>query len=166
MVKLVGIPLSDIEKRLKNIRPAKHRGEIIKLAGEKIVIDESYNSNPKALLSSLESLKKLSPRGRYVLILGEMRELGGFSKQLHEEIGQFLVHWIEKDSPPLSVITVQGDSSRISDQIEKTHPSVPVKHLETVEQARQIIPAMLRSGDIVFVKGSRGVGLDQLLDSL
>lgn len=166
MVKLVDVPLRDIEKRLKNIKPAKHRGEIIQLAGEKIVIDESYNSNPKALLSSLESLKKLSPRGRYVLVLGEMRELGNFSKQLHEDVGSFLADWIGKERPRVSIVTVRGDSSRISDQIKKFHPSVPVKHVETTEQAKQIVPSLIHSGDIVFIKGSRSVGLDQLLSTL
>lgn len=164
MVQLVNVSNIALEKRLENIRPAKHRGEIVRLSEEKILIDETYNSNPKALLSSLRSLKKLAHHRRSVLILGEMRELGAYSKQLHEEIGSFLADWVTQDRPRLLLITVQGDARRISEQIEKIHSGFTSIHLESIEEAKETIPALIEPEDLIFIKGSRGVRLEQLLE--
>ncbi len=166
MVHLVGVPLPEIKKRLSKIRPASHRGEIINLSQDKILIDETYNSNPKALISSLQSLKKMTSHRRKILVLGEMRELGAYSDSLHEQVGDFLVDWIKKENPSICLVTVQGNSSKISDKVKTQCPQVTAIHLSSVEEAIEQVPGLTRSGDLLFLKGSRGVKLDLLLQDL
>lgn len=166
MAQLAGVSVSEIKGRLSNIRPASHRGEIILLSQNKIVIDETYNSNPKALISALSSLKKMAPLKRKVLVLGEMRELGAFSAALHEEIAAFLVDWVREKNPSLLVMTVQGDAEKISEKLRTQCPEVSVVHVPSVEVAKERLISLLAPEDIVFIKGSRGIKLDLLLNSL
>jgi UDP-N-acetylmuramoyl-tripeptide--D-alanyl-D-alanine ligase len=166
MAQLGGVSLAEILSRLPSIRPASHRGEVIPLTANKILIDETYNSNPKALLSSLETLKKMAPNRRKVLVLGEMKELGEFSASRHRDIGAFLSSWIQQKQVPLILVTVQGDSHFISDEVKSHCPSSIVEHVTSVEEAAQRVNALLVPGDVVFLKGSRGVKLDRLLTLL
>lgn len=166
MVQLAGVSVSEIKNRISKIRPASHRGEIISLSQNKIVIDETYNSNPKALKSALSSLKKISPTRRKVLILGEMRELGSYSEALHEDVGNFLVEWVKSDNPLLHLITIQGDAKKISDRVKSLCPQVSVDHYPSVQEVIQSLPGMVSPNDIIFLKGSRGVKLDLILNSL
>lgn len=166
MVRLVDVPLVDIKKRMAEIKPAPHRGEIVTLSDRKILIDETYNSNPKALLSSLKSLTKMNHRRRKVLVLGEMRELGAFSSALHDEIGEFLVSWITQEKPLLKLVTVQGDARRISDRVIRSCPHIETHHVDDVKALMKDLPKWLKPQDIVFLKGSRGVKLDSVLSVL
>jgi UDP-N-acetylmuramoyl-tripeptide--D-alanyl-D-alanine ligase len=166
MVQLAGVSVSDFKSRLSKIRPAPHRGEIVSLSENKVVIDETYNSNPKALKSSLKSLKKISPNRRKVLVLGEMRELGTYSESLHEDIGDYLVEWVKADNPLLRLITVQGDAKKISDRVKSLCPQITVDHFSSVQEVIKSLPELLSPKDIIFLKGSRGVKLDLILNSL
>ncbi|MSP18820.1 MAG: UDP-N-acetylmuramoyl-tripeptide--D-alanyl-D-alanine ligase [Bdellovibrionales bacterium] len=166
MAQLAGVSVSEIKSRLLKIRPASHRGEIILLSQNKIVIDETYNSNPKALISALNSLKKMAPLKRKVLVLGEMRELGVFSAALHEEIATYLVDWVREKNPAMLVMTVQGDAEIISEKLRTQCPEISIIHASTVEVAKERLISLLAPEDIVFIKGSRGIKLDLLLNSL
>jgi UDP-N-acetylmuramoyl-tripeptide--D-alanyl-D-alanine ligase len=166
MVRLVDIPVVEIRKRMARIKPASHRGEIVSLLDRKILIDETYNSNPKALLSSLKSLTKMNHQRRKVLILGEMRELGAFSSALHDEIGDFLVSWITQEKPLLKLITVQGAARRISDRVNRDCPHIETHHVDELKALIESLPKWLKPEDIVFLKGSRGVKLDSVLFGL
>jgi len=138
----------------------------VTLSDRKILIDETYNSNPKALLSSLKSLTKMNHRRRKVLVLGEMRELGAFSSALHDEIGEFLVSWITQEKPLLKLVTVQGDARRISDRVIRSFPHIETHHVDDVKALMKDLPKWLKPQDIVFLKGSRGVKLDSVLSVL
>jgi len=166
MVQLLEVSVEQIKARLVNIRPASHRGEVIQLSQDKILIDETYNSNPKALISSLDSLKKLAPKRRKVLVIGEMRELGGFSEKLHEQVGDYLADWLNVDNPAIELITVEGDAYKIAERVKQRCPQTLTSHLPSIQEARAKVPELIRGGDIIFLKGSRGVKLDQLLSVL
>ncbi|MFM8316661.1 MAG: UDP-N-acetylmuramoyl-tripeptide--D-alanyl-D-alanine ligase [Deltaproteobacteria bacterium] len=166
MVRLANVSVADIRQRISKIQPASHRGEIRLLSQNKIVIDETYNSNPKALKSSLDSLKKLALNKRKVLVLGEMRELGPFSSALHDEIGFYLADWVKQGHPSLLLVTVQGDAKKISERLSSLCPQIETHHFDQVQQATQFVNQQLKPEDIVFLKGSRGVKLETVLASL
>lgn len=166
MVRLGGVPVEAIKVQISKIRPASHRGEISVIQNHRILIDESYNSNPKALLSSLKSLKKMNRKKRKVLILGEMRELGAFSDALHDEIGDYLVDWIANEKDSLLVVTVQGDAKRISDRVISSGLKTETRHFSDVHEVIPQLSKILQPADIIFLKGSRGVKLDLVLPHL
>lgn len=156
--RIFGVPTSEIEERSKSLRPASHRGEIISL-GKRTLIDESYNSNPTALLSSLRSLMQTDPARRLVLILGEMRELGEFSTEKHQGVGRELGSLLQKRSSPSVVIGVGAGMKHMLAELKGPE----LFEVDSAEEAAGILDKISRDGDVIFVKGSRGVKLDKVI---
>lgn len=83
----IGIKLPEIVRGLEGIRPQKGRMNMIKLKDQMIVIDDSYNSNPKSAVEALRTMAKIEWSGRKIAILGNMNELGNFTKEGHVMVG-------------------------------------------------------------------------------
>lgn len=161
--KLVGIAWDDIERRVSKVIPSHHRGEMTEIRNGIILIDESYNSNPSALLSSLESVMLLDPHKRRVLVLGEMRELESFSRELHEEVGTQLGKMLVEKNISAVVYGVGKDTRFLLDAIRNQKPQVDCHFASNVQEIEPQIMAQIKAGDIIFVKGSRGIELDHLV---
>src|SRR5437764_173968 len=85
------VPLESIAERASRVKPASHRGEIIRLANGVTVIDDSYNANPRATAQALDVL--IAARGtRRIAVLGVMLELGDRAAALHEDVGRVAAH--------------------------------------------------------------------------
>ena len=82
-----GVPLAEISAKASRLRPAAHRGEIVRLASGITVVDDSYNANPTATRKALEVLTSGSA-SRRVAVIGEMLELGERSPELHAGVGR------------------------------------------------------------------------------
>ncbi len=158
---LVGVPLEKQVERLEKIRPAAHRGVVLRLADERIVIDEAYNSNPSALRSSLKSLSFLNPSRRKVLFIGDMLELGDFAKARHKQLGEELVRTLTGHSYVL--IGVGPLTQHLVESARTLNPKLETQHFADATAAGTWAKAELRAGDLLFIKGSRGGKLESLL---
>ena len=131
------------------------RGQRRELAGGVVLIDDCYNANPMSMRAAIADLVE-SAQGRTVAVLGDMLELGSASAQLHREIGEFAsasgVGLILAVGPRAAGIagSFSGESRRARD----------------AHEAALALPGLLREGDTVLVKGSRGVGLEHVAQSL
>lgn len=136
------------------LRAPRHRGEVHHLANGITLVDDCYNASPVAMARLLELLAA-SP-GRRVAVLGEMRELGPTALQLHRHVGEQAARCADL------LVAVGGPLAGAL--AAAAGPSA--RHLPDVASAVAHLPEILRPGDVVLVKGSRGVGLDQLVDTL
>jgi len=166
LAKLVGVSWKDIAQRVSKVVPSHHRGEMSELSNGMILIDESYNSNPAALLSSLESVMLLDPSRRRVLVLGAMRELEGFSRELHEEVGVRLGKMLVEKNISAVLYGVGQDTQSLLEAVQKQRSQVECHFSNAVSEIESQVLAELKKGDIIFVKGSRGIELDRLVKSL
>lgn len=159
----LGVPIEDIAARTSSLRAAHHRGELLRLPGGVTLIDDSYNSSPAALRQSLEMLRSSTGSARRVAILGEMLELGDHAAALHQECGRAAA----AASVDL-LIAVGGDAARelASAAIAAGLPAASVIHVPGKAQAIDAALQRVRPGDLVLVKGSRGIGLDAVVDRL
>src|SRR5262245_32820408 len=82
------VPIAAIAERAATLKPAAHRGELLRLPGGITLIDDSYNSSPAALKTSLATVHASTGSARKVAILGEMLELGDHADRLHAECGR------------------------------------------------------------------------------
>jgi len=161
---LLGVSMPEIKLRLSELKPPAHRGVIIQIGKNVTLVDESYNSNPSALKSSLQSVWELNPKRRRILVIGEMREMGQFSKKVHERIGGEIVNLYKKKSIPFILYAVGKEAWTLSAEVRKKLPHVFCKDLQTQSEAQVEIEKTLQKEDILFVKGSHGVRLDLLVD--
>ena len=157
-----GIPLEIISARATTLAPASHRGEIVRLSNGVTVIDDSYNANPTATKSALDVLARSASR-RKVAVLGEMLELGERSAALHEDVGRAAAA-----AGVDLLITIGGApaaamaDAAVAAGLDRSR----VSHMATSDAAGDAVASGVRSGDLVLVKGSRGVKTDRVVDRL
>jgi len=149
-----GMQLSECIAALAQLHPADKRGEQILFRGARI-INDSYNSNPRALNAMVDALMAVEAK-RHIVIAGEMLELGSEAAHLHEQCGQHM-----QQSGVDVVIGVRGDAAELVRGAGDTAIFV-----EAPEEAGAWMLANLQEGDAVLLKASRGVRLERALNVL
>ena len=155
---VMGIELRALRKAVASFEPAKMRGQVVRRGGLTI-LDDCYNSNPAAAKAMLEALSQLAG-GRMVAVLGEMRELGSRSAELHREVGRAAA------SAGVELVVAVGPEGKeiLAGAIEAGLSRDSVELFDDAEAAGRALPDLLRDGDRVLFKGSRGVGLEKALE--
>jgi len=127
------------------------------------VINDCYNSNPVALVAMIEILVHTPASGRRILAAGEMLELGHSSAELHREAGRAAAATGTLDW----IIGVQGDGeSFVRGAVEAGHPAARAKFIGSSTEAAVFVADLLKAGDLMLVKGSRGVKMERIVESL
>ncbi|HTV08793.1 MAG TPA: UDP-N-acetylmuramoyl-tripeptide--D-alanyl-D-alanine ligase [Candidatus Aquilonibacter sp.] len=152
--------LSDIDidtccAGVEEMRPTEKRGRVIEVRGARL-IDDTYNSNPKALASMVEALRQTAGTRR-IVVAGEMLELGPDGPSLHRAVG-------EQMTGIDVVIGVRGLASEIVDGARSA--GVAAEFVESPGEAAVWLEQNLCKGDVVLLKASRGVHLERALEAL
>jgi len=153
---------NDVRDAIAAMKPEKKRGEVVKFKEGFAVIDDSYNSNPKALTEMIRFLGRLKGYSRKIVVAGEMLELGAASAELHRTCGQEAA-----TSGASFVIGVQGEARSFLDGARDA--GIASEHLKFAKdstEAGRMLSEVIKSGDVVLVKGSRGVKLENVLNAL
>ena len=157
------IPLDEIVARAARLQPADRRGAVRRLGQGLTLIDDSYNSSPAALQRALEVVASDTGATRRVAVIGEMLELGDHSIPLHQQCG-VAAAWTGLQL----LVTVGGAPARACAAAAIAAGMAPVSVLsyESSEAAAPAVVAALRPGDLVLVKGSRGIRTDIIADRI
>ena len=130
------------------------RMERIQLRGFSI-LNDAYNSNPASAVRAILEFVRGPAAGRRVVVLGDMRELGGRTRYWHEKLGDLLAGTKGVDL----VVGVGPETSHVLDRVRGVH-------FGTVEEACRNVHKFLRPGDSLLLKGSREVGLENLIKAI
>jgi UDP-N-acetylmuramoyl-tripeptide--D-alanyl-D-alanine ligase len=149
-----GIKLSDAVATLATLKPADKRGQVVQV-GNIRVINDCYNSNPKALEAMVEALAAM-PAKRRIVVAGEMLELGPAGESMHKSAGQ---HIAEKKLDML--LGVRGLAQSLVDGAKAK--GMRAEFVPTPEEAGEWLAREARDGDVVLLKASRGVKLEKAL---
>jgi UDP-N-acetylmuramoyl-tripeptide--D-alanyl-D-alanine ligase len=157
------IPVADMAERAASLKAASHRGDVVRLSRTVVVIDDSYNANPTAMQQAVDVLTRSRTTGRRVAVLGEMLELGDRALALHQSVGEYAA-----GAGVDELVAVGGAPARaLADAARKTGlVSGEVRYFETSDDAAERVTSSTQSGDLVLVKGSRGVRTDKVVDRL
>ncbi len=160
-VKTLGYDFRKVDTSKIKLAAAPMRGEIVNKGGVK-VINDSYNANPESVKAGLEAFKSTPAAGRRILILGDMLELGQRSEKYHRELGNLLAKY------EFSFAIVVGDWCRaVLEGARQAGISVSkLRSFKSADEAAFGIGELIKSGDVVYVKGSRGVHLEKLIDKI
>ena len=150
-----GVPLQAAAQSLSSLSAGDKRGEVLHFAGA-TVINDCYNSNPKALENMVRSLAQLQAQ-RHIVVAGEMLELGPAAETLHRDCGKYMGNYgIDK------LLGVRGLAKAM---VEGAHEAgVDAEFVDTPEEAGEWLRREVESGDAVLIKASRGVRLERALD--
>ena len=152
-----GVELDAAVKALELLTAGDKRGEVMEIAGATL-LNDSYNSNPEALRSMIRTLAA-RPARRRILVAGEMLELGEHGPALHTVCGKTAA-----ESGLDLVVAVQGNAVHLA--TAACAGGVASLFLPDAEAAGQWLKQNLREGDVVLVKGSRGVHLERAIEAI
>src|SRR5690348_16847261 len=157
------IGAAEAQKVFSTLRVPSMRGELLRFSNGAALINDSYNSSPAALHAMVAVLAATPNFQRRILAAGEMRELGAASPALHREAGVFTaktggVDW---------VIGVEGNASEIVEgAVAAGIPRAQTKFFASAEHAAEFLQEFIRPGDVLLVKGSRGVKMERIVEAL
>ncbi|MBS6862051.1 MAG: UDP-N-acetylmuramoyl-tripeptide--D-alanyl-D-alanine ligase [Clostridiales bacterium] len=159
VTKELGGDLREAAEALASYRPLAMRQQIHRTQGGLTVIDDSYNASPDAIYSSLEVLGGFS--GRRVAVLADMLELGAIEKKAHEEVGLCAARG------GVSLLVTVGERAKWIAEGAQSYRNPPeCRSFATNEEAIAFLHNALKSGDVVLVKGSRGMRTDEIVKGL
>jgi UDP-N-acetylmuramoyl-tripeptide--D-alanyl-D-alanine ligase len=151
-----GIALNQAAHALASLMPSDKRGQIVEI-GAATVINDCYNSNPKALQSMVDALLAM-PAKRHIVVAGEMLELGPAGEELHRECGTYIAaHGVSQ------LVGVRGLAKPMVQAAKAV--GIAADFVETPEEAGSWLAANAKAGDVVLLKASRGVKLEKAIDS-
>jgi UDP-N-acetylmuramoyl-tripeptide--D-alanyl-D-alanine ligase len=150
-----GITPSEIAEALPSLQAADKRGQVVQL-GNISVLDDCYNSSPKALMAAVDTLAAM-PARRRIAVAGEMLELGLAGEQLHRECGRYMA------GSKLDVLLgVRGLAEPMVKAAREA--GLQSEFVATPEEAGEWLARETQDGDVVLLKASRGVKLEKALE--
>ena len=146
-----------IEDRIHTFTPPKGRCEV-KNNGSYIIIDDSYNANLESTLAALDYLNAFSGSGNKIFILGDMLELGTSSESQHREIAK------KCNDLNINAIMTYGTETKITNKYVKE--SIYKKHFDNQSQLCEELKEIANKNDKILIKGSRGMKMENIVESL
>lgn len=151
----------EIAGALKTVAPPAQRGEVLHFAEGFTVINDSYNSNPAALFSMIETLNGgANGAKRKIVIAGEMLELGEREAEIHRDTGARIAK-----SGVDALYGVRGLAKNLIEGARENGLN-DVEFFENSDAAGEFLANEIRAGDLVLVKGSRGVRTEKVVERL
>ena len=151
-----GMSLAEAVGALATLKPAEKRGEVLRL-GNITVINDCYNSNPRALEAMVDALAMM-PAKRRIVVAGEMLELGRAGEEMHRRAGE---HIANKKIDVL--LGVRGLAQAMVDGARRAGSHADF--VSSSEEAGEWLRRGAREGDVILLKASRGVRLEKALEA-
>lgn len=155
-----GVPIDKIQRAIANAEITKNRLDIEKV-NDVLLIKDYYNASFESIKPSLEYLANLD-RGRKIAVLGDIKEVGSFSKEIHEKVGKEVAkNKIDK------LITVGEEAKNIVKKAKNEGMSnEDVCSCDSNEQAIEVLKGMLLKGDTVLLKASNSMKFGEIYDEI
>jgi len=147
---------------LERFSPMKMRMERVQLLNGVQVVNDSYNANPSSMFAALRTIGSAKKAGRFIAVFGDMLELGDAAKEKHFELGKNAANF------KVSKLYVAGE---FAGEVVKGAVSGGIKESDIVckekaDDLKQRIFDEIKTGDVVLVKGSRGMGMEVIAEYL
>jgi len=155
-----GGDLDEAAQRMEQVEAGPGRGKVHRLRREIVLIDDSYNCSPAALASILETLRLSDATGRKVLVMGDMLELGRVEGALHREAGK------RAATAGVEMLVAVGTLTRSAAETARRAGVPEVHHHASSDKAAESVEEFLKDGDLIVVKGSRGMRMERVVEAL
>tara|TARA_B100000745_G_C20152315_1_gene395041 strand:+ start:3226 stop:4515 length:1290 start_codon:yes stop_codon:yes gene_type:complete len=152
---------SQICEAIQGYTPPQGRMRVHEGIKNTLLIDDSYNASPVAMIAALDTLNEIQAAGEKIVVLGDMLELGTFSMDEHMHVGRCAAKKADL------LVTVGLRAKGIADGANKARMAKKnMVHFNTSEEAAEFLIEKVESGDVVLVKGSQGVRMEKITEAL
>jgi len=158
---IMGASLDDIAKGLQDVSLSPMRSQLLRREGYTIYLD-AYNANPASTEAAVSYIQGMGKRGRSIVVLGDMLELGKAALKEHKKIADMVLHGTSS-----VFITYGSIYEKIYSQTKCCYAGRALYlHCETHEEIQGVLNENIREGDWVLIKGSRGMKMERVAESL
>ncbi len=157
VAKVLGIDWGSLKAGVSVDMPTG-RSQRFNLPNDVVILDETYNAAPEAMLAALQLLAD-TPGKRKVAVLGAMKELGERSQQLHQRVGET----VQKLNLDGLLVLVDGEDA---ETIAKSADGIPSECFATHGELVARLKTFVQPGDLVLFKAAHSVGLDRVVNQL
>lgn len=155
-----GLNLVKIAEALLEYEAPPRRGKLVEGIKHAWIIDDSYNASPLSMEAAIHTLKDLKA-SRKIAILGDMLELGKYTNEAHEHIGELVPKVFD------ILVTVGTRAKFIAEGAKENGMAQKNIHsFDTAEEAQLEVQKLMRKGDLILVKASRAIGLDKVVEEI
>lgn len=154
----LGLDLSLAVSGLNKFKLPDSRCEMIERDGIRI-INDAYNANPGSMKAALLTLSKIACSGRRIVVMGDMLELGKWSKELHQDVGVYI------GDAGIDVLVTVGQDSVFTASVAKDK-GVETFACQNHTEALAVLNDMIKPSDVVLIKGSRGMRMERIVEGL
>lgn len=159
----LGLNLIEVSQGLKEYQAPRGRMRLVAGIKNTLIIDDSYNSSPKASLEALDVLQRIPVResSRKIAVLGDMLELGAYTEEGHREIGR-------KCAESTDVLVAVGEKAKFfSEEAKKAGMAKEnILFFHSTKEAGHFLQNMIKSGDVLLIKGSQGMRMERVVKEL
>lgn len=157
----VNVPLSDIVDALSVYTPPNGRMKLMNGVKNTLIIDDTYNSSPVAVLEALATLEKVHTTGRKIAVLGDMMELGKFSIEEHKRVG-------ERASSVVAMLITVGFRARdiAEGALHMGMDESKILQYDDAREAGKELQNILEDGDVVLLKASQSIRLERVVEEI
>jgi len=159
---LFGVEVKQAKEAMENLPPFPMRMEVVPLKGGKTLINDAYNANPYSMELALETLVEVKGKGRAIAVLGDMLELGNFTMEAHQRIGQ------KVRELSIDFLFALGEEAPIvvESAIRHGFPMERARVVESHSESISLLRQMIQNGDWILVKGSRRMAMEKIVEGL
>lgn len=161
VAKYMGVQQEDIIHGLRNLKLSGMRIEITDGIQDTVILNDAFNASPTSMRAAIELLTELKGRGRKIVVLADMLELGEQEERYHREIAHLLdpqeIHYVLTCGPLADYIAKEARTIFAPDKVASYYSKEPLidKLLE-----------MIQPRDMILVKGSRGMAMEEVVERL
>ena len=153
----LGLSWGEIRENVASFQPPKGRCEV-KNNGMITIIDDTYNANLESTVAAIDYLKAFSGNGQRIFVFGDMFELGDLSQDQHRRVGE------KCNEAELSAVFTVGEETVTTDAII-TYSELH-KHFNNKDDLLTSLKSIVKDGDKVLVKGSRGMKMETIVEAM
>lgn len=153
-----GVPPQKIVAAIEKFTPVSQRMVVREINGWRI-INDTYNANPSSIRAALQTLATIQTSGRRIFVMGDMLELGVRAALLHAQIGELVTQL------PIDIFLGVGELTQAAIQAAQKS-STYVRHFSVKGALTEHLKALLRPGDVVLIKGSRGSRMEEIVKGI
>jgi len=159
---LFGIEVKKVKEALERFQPFPMRMEVIHLEGGKTLINDTYNANPRSMELALETLAEMKGKGRAIAVLGDMLELGDFTEEAHQQVGE------KVRELSIDLLLAMGEKAPLVAESAIRHGFEPkrARVVESHSEAISILKETIQEGDWILIKGSRRMAMEKIVEGL
>lgn len=156
-----GVSISDCIIGLSKFRDNDKRLEIIKIKNNNTIISDCYNASSESIISAIDVLEELDGN-RKIAVLGDVLELGGFSKESHEKVGEYL------SLKKIDYVLTFGEASKYikSKAVEKGFKKENIFSFLNQEELIKKLMSIINFEDVILIKGSQGMEMNKIVNAL